>query len=163
MTFKDPATHLYHSLSTSRSTQIDRLRLIRDDITACNFLELERNPSPRLRVVYHVATWPVLAETTTTLAIPVLYFNVYEINETGQLDLITDVVRIVELLVPEIYKSQVSSIPSISQGIHPVSGLPAFFIHPCKTEEWMKLMGERDNIYDLWYQTFGQVVGLGAG
>lgn len=153
----DPATNLYHRLADSKAN-IDILRLIHDDLTTSSYLEIQRDLS-LYRAVYNITTWPVASD--QAIPIPVLYFNLYEMDdETGSMDLITDVNRVVELVVPDVYRSQIDSMPAISQGMHPVTGIPAFFVHPCKTEHWMSLMGSQDDIYYLWYQTFGQVVGL---
>lgn len=150
---RDPPTDIYRYLTTL-STLPGRVKLLHDDLTDQSYLEITRE-LPDHVILYHVLTWPVAAE----VPVPVLYFNVHAI-EDGQLDLVTDVSAVMDFLVPEIYRAEVSNLPALSQGMHPVTGLPAFFVHPCKTQDWMRLMGDIPDVYPLWFQTFGQVVGL---
>lgn len=160
----DPATAVYEWLArdTARVPAQVRLRLLTDALTGRRHLELVHD-GPTLQVTYHVLAWPVSA--AGAAAVPVLYFNVYRKTQPADvLDAVTDVDAVVDLLVPEVYRSQLrGALGGLSQGTHPVTGLPAFFLHPCQTERWMAEVADHNqsqNLYVLWFQTFGQVVGL---
>lgn len=157
MSTQDPATQVYNWLVSTANIP-GRLRLLTDDVSGRRYLEIVRELAPApYQVTYHVLTWPVSSAGATP--VPVLYFNVYAV-QAGRQELLTDVEKVVELLVPQVYRSQVEARPAVSQGTHPVTGLPAFFVHPCQTEEWMAQVKEAPDVYALWFQTFGQVVGL---
>jgi hypothetical protein len=125
-----------------------------------------------IRIIYNILAWPVKpvitagtqSEQESTRVVPVIYFTLYDHNpHTGNLEAITNVDKVIDLIVPQIYHGQVRG--GISQGINPATGLPGFFLHPCRTEAWMKSMGfgtpSNDGAkYVVWLQTFGQVVGL---
>ena len=124
------------------------------------------------RVIYNILAWPVKpvissdaqSEQKNTMVVPVIYFTLYGHNpHTGSLEAITNVDKVVDLIVPQTYHDQVRG--GISQGINPATGLPGFFLHPCRTEAWMETMGfdtpsNNEAKYVVWLQTFGQVVGL---
>lgn len=127
------------------------------------------------RVIYNILAWPVKPMTVATssqidcaeVVVPVIYFTLYNRSlDTGNFEVVTNVDKIIELLVPESYHDQVRG--GISQGINPATGLPGFFLHPCRTEAWMETMGfsnssngiDNSEKYVMWLQTFGQVVGL---
>ena len=54
---------------------------------------------------------------------------------------------------------------AITQGEHPVSGLPVFFLHPCKTRETMDMLMQEGGMGELseaevWLERYGRIVGL---
>ncbi|KAL2857715.1 hypothetical protein BJY01DRAFT_112642 [Aspergillus pseudoustus] len=72
---------------------------------------------------------------SATYQVPVLYFV---LRQAGKLLGMEDVYR---YLVPSQYKKNIQSVGimgGISFGYHPVSGTPAFFVHPCNTADAMK-------------------------
>lgn len=166
----DPATAIYKSLTRASLNSFRLIRLLTDDVTGLRYLEIVRPQSATYEAVYHVTTWPV----SPAIPIPVIYFNLYSIatndddddDSTQERDLVTDMDTLVDVLVPRTFRGQVARMPAISQGVHPVSGLPAYFVHPCQTESWMRIMMEGDAVVDVdelycaWFRTFGQVVGL---
>ncbi|KAJ0420696.1 hypothetical protein BJY00DRAFT_134407 [Aspergillus carlsbadensis] len=70
-----------------------------------------------------------------TYQVPVLYFV---LRQAGKLLGMEEVYR---YLVPSQYREDIQSVGimgGISFGYHPVSGTPAFFVHPCNTADAMK-------------------------
>lgn len=134
-------------------------------------LQIHRHFGSLHRAVYSITAWPIRPPDQPI--VPVIYFNVYATDlpdsndrngaSSGGLEsLIVDLDAVVEALVPEINRNQARA--AISQGEHPVSGLPAFFLHPCRTEDWLSMItSEMENstqLYTLWFDSFGPFVGL---
>lgn len=101
---------------------------------------------------------------------------------------VSDISQIVSLLVPDSFVDQLTNaksnlenpssfsdtnyllpIPPLSQAEHPATGLPAFYLHPCNTHDFIKneltFLKDQQNadqtfkLY-MWLQTFGRTVGL---
>lgn len=54
---------------------------------------------------------------------------------------------------------------AITQGEHPVTGFPVFFLHPCKTRETVDLLMqdggfEGKSEAEVWLEVYGRLVGL---
>lgn len=104
--------------------------------------------------------------------------------------IITDITTVIEELVSDLYTSQLTFsrfrsshssasfstsdvselplVPSISQGEHPLTGMPTFYLHPCNTRSFLQLIDSlqenkswvpAEKLY-IWLQTFGSVVSL---
>ncbi|KAJ6136002.1 hypothetical protein N7512_001162, partial [Penicillium capsulatum] len=84
---------------------------------------------PRIQIDYDILL-------SSTYQVPVLYFVLRWHNHRGPVDL--DAVY--QYVVPEPYRKELQSVGimgGISFGYHPVSGVPAFFVHPCNTADAM--------------------------
>lgn len=97
--------------------------------------------------------------------VPVLWFTLHRIPSGVS----TGIEAVYQHLVPEIFHSglrQIGVIGAISIANHPISDLPAFFVHPCNTAEalqaacqdrrcseeayimiWLGLVGPSVNLY----------------
>ncbi|KAK0282920.1 hypothetical protein LTR91_024171 [Friedmanniomyces endolithicus] len=115
---------------------------------------LERSPSaarPELIVLYDIVYSP-------SYRVPVLYL-------THRSDPSADMH---ELLTPALYKPQLQStgpLGALSLTDHPVTGLPAYFVHPCRTAEGMSAVGGTKSVAPveyllLWLGLVGPGVGL---
>lgn len=71
-----------------------------------------------------------------TWSVPVLYFRVLQTDGSalGRQDILQELGISDE---PQCYQDAISSWDFISEEHHPVSGIPAFFLHPCQTSERM--------------------------
>jgi hypothetical protein len=54
---------------------------------------------------------------------------------------------------------------AITQGEHPHTGLPVFFLHPCKTRETVDLVMQDEEMHkrseaEVWLESYGRIVGL---
>ncbi|VVT53803.1 uncharacterized protein SAPINGB_P003757 [Magnusiomyces paraingens] len=138
------------------------------------------NPQCLVITSYSVTPW------TADPEIPVLYFSVTRVPDTttddnntytdddtdcNSIDLntlpqdtfLTDPEDIIAELVPEPYADEINkTLPALSQGIHPYTGLPVFFLHPCATQDLLKIIESPDPVLTMyrWLQTFGRVVSL---
>ncbi|KAL4940804.1 hypothetical protein BDV06DRAFT_14203 [Aspergillus oleicola] len=82
----------------------------------------------RLQVDYDIVLSP-------TYQVPVLYFVLRRMGKPLGLN------EVYNHLVPSQYRKSIQGVGimgGISFGYHPVSGTPAFFVHPCNTAEAMK-------------------------
>ncbi|KAK1074885.1 hypothetical protein LTR12_002404 [Friedmanniomyces endolithicus] len=115
---------------------------------------LERSPSvarPELVVLYDIVYSP-------SYRVPVLYL-------THRSDPSADMH---ELLTPALYKPQLRGtgpLGALSMTDHPVTGIPAYFVHPCRTAEGMAAVGgmsaqEPVEYLLLWLGLVGPGVGL---
>ncbi|KAK1071160.1 hypothetical protein LTR74_003541 [Friedmanniomyces endolithicus] len=115
---------------------------------------LERSPSvarPELVVLYDIVYSP-------SYRVPVLYL-------THRSDPSADMH---ELLTPALYKPQLQRtgpLGALSMTDHPVTGIPAYFVHPCRTAEGMAAVGGMTaqapvEYLSLWLGLVGPGVGL---
>ncbi|QDS72576.1 hypothetical protein FKW77_000907 [Venturia effusa] len=99
-------------------------------------------------------------------AVPILYFLVRD----GDGQWFTDVEKIYLLLVPEVHRHQMRDVGimgGLSMANHPITDIPAFFIHPCRTADAMReVAGSRaissKEYMMLWMGIIGGSVGLNA-
>lgn len=76
--------------------------------------------------------------------------------------------EVYECLVPAAHKEQVQSVGlmgALSMTEHPISGLPAYFVHPCRTQDAMlAVTGGKEvtleRYFLLWLGVIGSSVGL---
>ncbi|KAK0355243.1 hypothetical protein LTR91_021882 [Friedmanniomyces endolithicus] len=115
---------------------------------------LERSPSvlrPELIVLYDIVYSP-------SYRVPVVYLTRMSGESAG----------IHDLLTPALYKPQLQStgpLGALSLKDHPVTGLPAYFVHPCRTAEGMATVGGTSTrapveYFSLWLGLVGPGVGL---
>ncbi|KKK18828.1 hypothetical protein ARAM_005216 [Aspergillus rambellii] len=96
------------------------------------------NTCETLQVDYDVLLSP-------TYQVPVLYFILRQVGYPKPLG-IDEVYR---YLVPDQYRKEIQSVGimgGISFGYHPISGTPAFFVHPCNTADAMRHIADRHSI-----------------
>ncbi|KAL4913201.1 hypothetical protein BDW62DRAFT_220842 [Aspergillus aurantiobrunneus] len=82
----------------------------------------------RLQVDYDILLSP-------TYQVPILYFVLRHAEKPLGMD------EVYNYLVPDQYRENIKSVGimgGISFGYHPLSGTPAFFVHPCNTADAMK-------------------------
>lgn len=114
-------------------------------------------PSVRWRIMYDIIH-------SSSYQVPVVYLTVKS-PSTGYQASVDDLYRV---LVPSSYKSQMSSVGvmgALSMTEHPVTGTPALYVHPCRTQEAMMLLAERRKLEPkayimLWLGTVGAGIGL---
>ncbi|PQE12743.1 autophagy 3 protein [Rutstroemia sp. NJR-2017a BBW] len=96
-----------------------------------------------------------------TYRMPTLWFTLHDLpmNEPA-----FDLNSVYRYLVPEGYKSQLRAVGvmgGISAAPHPLTDVPAFFIHPCQTKEAIENFNCPINDYMmLWIGLVGACVGL---
>ncbi|KAK3712567.1 hypothetical protein LTR37_009010 [Vermiconidia calcicola] len=101
--------------------------------------------------------------------VPVLYitFKDFAAGGTAVKDL-PSVDEAYELLVPDAYRSQIEAVGvlgALSMTDHPISGTPAYFVHPCRTAEGMDaVVGGRktkpEEYLLMWLGMIGASVGI---
>ena len=104
--------------------------------------------------------------------VPVLYLTFVEATTSKSIPL-PSAAEIYEILVPPGFKApmrDVGVMGALSMAEHPITGTPAYFVHPCRTQEALApLLGETsDNIgfepaveyLLLWFGVIGASVGL---
>jgi ubiquitin-like-conjugating enzyme ATG10 len=104
--------------------------------------------------------------------VPVLYLTFAEATTSKSIPL-PSAAEIYEILVPPGFKApmrDVGVMGALSMAEHPITGTPAYFVHPCRTQEALApLLGETsDNIgfepaveyLLLWFGVIGASVGL---
>lgn len=104
---------------------------------------------------------------SSSYQVPVLYFSLWEEHGTKRSSLtegISEVVHSFEKHVgfednPEVIKMNAL----LSQGEHPLLGVPAWYLHPCKTGNVMETIVPRDewfNYLKAWLALYGSFAGL---
>ncbi|KAH9844418.1 autophagy-related protein Atg10 [Teratosphaeria destructans] len=98
--------------------------------------------------------------------VPVLYLTATPLSGTGP----TSLAQIYDLLVPSQCRNQIESMGvmgAVSMSEHPITGLPVFFVHPCRTAEAMAevVQGRGDSLSPaeylmMWLGLVGPSVGL---
>lgn len=76
--------------------------------------------------------------------------------------------QVYEYLVPGAFSAQVRDVGvvgAVSMTEHPVTGLPTFFVHPCRTQDAMRdvltdLKADDEKYLVLWLGLVGGAVGL---
>jgi len=105
-------------------------------------------------VIYEIHLHP-------TYNVPTLWFTLHDLP-MGEPTF--DLNSVYRYLVPEEYKSQLRGVGvtgGISAAPHPLTDVPAFFIHPCQTKEAMeKFKCSIDDYLMLWLGLVGGCVGL---
>lgn len=104
--------------------------------------------------------------------VPVLYMT-FANPESGKSIPLPSPEQIYTLLVPDDFKStmhDVGIMGALSMSDHPVAGVPAYFVHPCRTQEALapllgrtsSISGERERLeyLMLWFGVIGASVGL---
>ncbi|KAJ5085646.1 Atg10p [Penicillium argentinense] len=122
---EDPHTKGYRSANTSPQEAVIRT-----------------SGKPSLHIDYDIVLSP-------TYQVPVLYFTIREANQ-GPVGLDT----VYQYVVPELYRKEVKSVGvmgGISFGYHPVSGAPAFFVHPCNTADAMGHIADAQSVTPVTY------------
>ena len=104
--------------------------------------------------------------------VPVLYLTFAE-SSTNQSIALPSPDAVYKVLVPEDFKSPTRSVGvmgALSMAEHPVTGVPAYFVHPCRTQEAMSplLVNASPDTHSLdgtrylllWLGVIGASVGL---
>ncbi|KAJ5083821.1 hypothetical protein N7456_013248 [Penicillium angulare] len=115
------------------------------------------NLKPKLQVDYDIVLSP-------SYQVPVLYFALRWLHQNGPVGL--DAVY--QYVVPEQYQTQMKTVGvmgGISMGYHPVSGTPAFFVHPCNTADAMTQVADAQSTTPgmyllIWLGLVGHCVNL---
>ncbi|KAG5359287.1 Ubiquitin-like-conjugating enzyme ATG10 [Yarrowia sp. C11] len=91
-------------------------------------------------------------------ACPVVYMSCYRDSDPVTLldDFVTFMAELNVSITPDI---------AITQGEHPHTGLPVFFLHPCKTRETVDILMQDEEMKgkseaEVWMESYGRVVGL---
>lgn len=152
--------------TNSNTVAQDEDEIMEDDQEA-----LDESPCPSydLSINYDIVFSP-------TYQVPVLYITFQQPTDLTTTDsgniAPTSVDAVYELLVPGSMQAQVKDVGvmgALSMTDHPISGLPAYFVHPCRTAEVMRdLFGSTDvgapmdwTMYLLiWVGLIGGSVGL---
>jgi len=115
--------------------------------------------APQKTVIYDIVHSP-------SYQVPVLYIHFSAESRPGLPKL--DEVR--DLLVPPSHRQQIDAVGvmgALSMTDHPVTGLPSYFVHPCRSQEAMANVTtgrpvRPDEYMLLWLGLIGQSVGLNA-
>ncbi|KAI6908348.1 hypothetical protein KC318_g4785 [Hortaea werneckii] len=100
-----------------------------------------------------------------TYQVPVLYLSFPSTNRSP----LPPPDEVYDLLVPHPYRAQLQAVGPMSAlsmtGEHPVTGGPAYFVHPCLTQESMRavMAGRKVSAAEylaLWFGVIGATVGL---
>ena len=104
--------------------------------------------------------------------VPVLYLTFSE-GSTNQSIALPSPDEVYGTLVPEYFKSLMRSVGvmgALSMAEHPITGIPAYFVHPCRTQEAMSPLLENASpearpcsgtqYLLLWFGVIGASVGL---
>jgi len=107
-----------------------------------------------------------------TYQVPVLYLTFAE-HSTNQSIVLPSPDEVYKTLVPDDFKSPMRSVGvmgALSMAEHPITGVPAYFVHPCRTQEALSpLLGNSSPDGDpssgtsyllLWFGVIGASVGL---
>ena len=115
-----------------------------------------------LLIIYDIAHSP-------SYQVPVLYitFKPYSSNDTA-LSILPSLDEVYDLLSPRSLQAQMQAVGvvgAVSMTDHPVSGAPAYFVHPCRTAEAMETVTGHKSMSParyllLWMGLVGQGVGL---
>lgn len=117
----------------------------------------EKKRAPKLVVVYDIVH-------SSSYQVPVLYLN-FESLPSGRLPSSDE---LYQMVVPNSYKASmqaVGQLGAITLTEHPITGVPAYFVHPCRTREAMvpvlegKMIHPREYVV-LWLGTIGASVAL---
>lgn len=131
-------------------------------INAQEALPFRSKRTPPIAIVeYHILLSP-------SYQAPVLYFQITAHSSGIPLSVsLSDVYTILVSADSRVAVEKVGVIGGISQGDHPVLGIPYYFVHPCNTVdamrewelEWEKGMGPEAYL-GIWMGLVGGVVGL---
>jgi ubiquitin-like-conjugating enzyme ATG10 len=107
--------------------------------------------------------------------VPVLYLTFAERSTNKPVPLLSPV-EVYQVLIPDEFKSAMRSVGvmgALSMAEHPISGVPAYFVHPCRTQEVMSPLIQNAEIGKaeadplkamdylmLWLGVIGASVGL---
>lgn len=111
----------------------------------------------RTVVVYDIVHSP-------SYQVPVLYLSFKNLPSGPQ----PSIDELYQMLVPTTYRSSVQitgQLGAITLTEHPITGMPAYFVHPCRTREAMEpalegMMVKPAEYIMLWLSTIGASVGL---
>nr|OQO15735.1 hypothetical protein B0A51_16433 [Rachicladosporium sp. CCFEE 5018] len=112
----------------------------------------------RTRVCYDIVH-------SASYQVPLVYINLPDLSPAAA----SSPEQVYSLLVPDAYKSQmqaVGTMGALSMGEHPVTGSPAWFVHPCLTQDAMRAVSEREanlspEMYLMrWFGVIGSSIGL---
>ncbi|KAL4783483.1 hypothetical protein BJX76DRAFT_255693 [Aspergillus varians] len=108
-----------------------------EDIQVSNLESWEEDPEALVRTSNKHAGLQVDYDIllSPTYQVPVLYFVLRGADKPLGMD------EVYDYLVPDQYRKDIQGVGimgAISFGYHPVSGTPAFFVHPCNTADAMR-------------------------
>lgn len=120
------------------------------------------NHSPGRIAIYDIIHSP-------SYQVPALYLTFSEPKTIKSVPLPT-IDEIYQMLVPDSFKTpmrDVGIMGALSMADHPISGAPAFFVHPCRTQDVMTALSDNCDKPDiaehylmLWLGAIGGSVGL---
>ncbi|KAH8602713.1 autophagy-related protein-like protein Atg10 [Bisporella sp. PMI_857] len=129
-------------------------KLGREDGMEMNDVEMSNEDADGPYVTYEIHLHP-------TYSMPTLWFTLHDLpmgEPTFDLD------SVYRYLVPSEYKSQLRTVGmtgGLSAAPHPLTDVPAFFIHPCQTKEAMENFDCPIDLYlMIWLGLVGGSVGL---
>jgi ubiquitin-like-conjugating enzyme ATG10 len=124
--------------------------------TDCKGPQKYRIESQQPYVVYEIHLHPVYS-------VPTLWFTLHDLPADDE-DKTFDIESVYRYLVPPRFKTrlrEIGSIGGISADFHPVTEVPAFFIHPCSSPEAMKQFNcSLEDYLMIWLGLVGGCVGL---
>ena len=107
-----------------------------------------------------------------TYQAPVLYLNFFEASTSKTIPL-PSADDVYDMLVPQGFKTpmrDVGVMGALSMAEHPITGMPAYFVHPCRTQKALApLLGDTNHKAGcepavqyllLWFGVIGASVGL---
>ncbi|TGO08998.1 hypothetical protein BTUL_0183g00140 [Botrytis tulipae] len=124
-------------------------------------LRLESDAIPRYILHSHQPYVTYEIHLHPTYRIPTLWFTLHDLPNYEPA---FDIDSVYRHLVPDEYKSELRAMGvmgGISAAPHPITDVPAFFIHPCQTKEAMENFDcPADNYLMVWLGLIGGCVGL---
>ena len=134
----------------------DDVSIDADDIDTGNQVSRTKSEGPRIVVDYSIVLSP-------TYCVPVLWFTFMQLPPSGP----RGFDAVYEYLIPPTSKravQQVGNIGAVSCGSHPVTDLPAFYVHPCNTQHAMKALANTTlspgEYLTMWLGVIGPAVDL---
>jgi ubiquitin-like-conjugating enzyme ATG10 len=122
------------------------------------------------REVKKTSPWQILYDIlySPSYQVPVLYIHFKDFINKDNGSRMPTLEQVYDLLVPDASRpsmQQVSVMGALSLADHPISNMPAYFVHPCRTAEAMASMTEGRSVRPIeylliWIGLIGPGVGL---
>ncbi|KAK9462739.1 uncharacterized protein V1516DRAFT_671004 [Lipomyces oligophaga] len=116
-------------------------------------------------VVQHFVYFTAHIVLSAVYSVPVLYFQAIRLDEEGNSTPITKVSELQDQFLAT-RATALHGSTVLTQGEHPLTGLPWFFIHPCNTAEIMRDLNFNmtrvsfESYLPLWFGVVGPIVGF---
>lgn len=140
-------THRFSPPFDARWRKIGAFEGPKNDLTNSHYLSVTRLGLGGKSVRYDII-WSDVYDC------PVVYMACY--TDSEPVTLLDEFFRFMKSL-------QVDITPDIgiTQGEHPLTGLPVFFLHPCRTNEVVGVLQEvKEDKAEIWMDVYGRMVGL---